>query len=92
MGTGVLYDDKVLCPWHGAAFNIVTGAMDAAPALDGLPVFKVVERDGKFYVLLPKEVPRSHPAPLSKRDKSNKTHYVIIGGGPAGLNCAETLR
>lgn len=29
---------------------------------------------------------------MSKRDPNNKTHFVIIGGGPAGLNCAETLR
>ena len=30
--------------------------------------------------------------PLTKRDPKNETHYVIVGGGPAGLNCAETLR
>ena len=30
--------------------------------------------------------------PLTKRDPNNTQHFVIIGGGPAGLNCAETLR
>ena len=30
--------------------------------------------------------------PLTKRDPENKEHFVILGGGPAGLNCAETLR
>ena len=29
---------------------------------------------------------------MAKRDPANKKVYVIIGGGPAGLNCAETLR
>lgn len=29
---------------------------------------------------------------MAKRDINNKTRYVIIGGGPAGLSCAETLR
>lgn len=29
---------------------------------------------------------------MSKRDPENKEKYVIIGGGAAGLNCAETLR
>ena len=30
--------------------------------------------------------------PLTKRDPHNHTHFVIIGGGAAGLNAAETLR
>lgn len=29
---------------------------------------------------------------MVKRDLSNTQRYVIIGGGPAGLSCAETLR
>jgi len=29
---------------------------------------------------------------MSKRDPENKQKFVIIGGGAAGLNCAETLR
>ena len=38
------------------------------------------------------ELPKSIPQPLSKRDPENKNNYVIIGGGAAGLNAAETLR
>lgn len=30
--------------------------------------------------------------PLTKRDPKDTRNYVIIGGGAAGLNCAETLR
>lgn len=30
--------------------------------------------------------------PMMTRDPLNKTHMVIVGGGAAGLNCAETLR
>ena len=37
-------------------------------------------------------LPKKKSMPLAKRDPDNKTHFVIIGGGPAGLNCAETLR
>lgn len=29
---------------------------------------------------------------MSKRDPENKEKFVIIGGGAAGFNCAETLR
>jgi nitrite reductase/ring-hydroxylating ferredoxin subunit len=39
MHTGLLVDDKLLCPWHTAAFSVVTGALEGAPSLDGLPVF-----------------------------------------------------
>jgi apoptosis-inducing factor 3 len=34
---GVLFDDKVLCPYHAAGFSVVTGAIDSAPGLDGIP-------------------------------------------------------
>lgn len=29
---------------------------------------------------------------MAKRDPHDKRRYVVIGGGPAGLLCAETLR
>jgi NAD(P)H-nitrite reductase large subunit len=29
---------------------------------------------------------------MAKRDPTNQTKYVIIGGGPAGVSCAEALR
>ena len=90
---GMLFDDKVLCPAHAAGFSVVTGEPETAPGLDGLPSFPVVEKDGKFFVQLPKgALPKSVSQPLSKRDPSNTNNYVIIGGGAAGLNAAETLR
>ena len=47
---GVLFDDKVMCPFHAAAFSIVTGAPELAPALDVIPKYDVVEKNGKHYV------------------------------------------
>ena len=41
MSTGLLFDDKILCPWHAAAFSVVTGAVENAPGIDGLPKFDV---------------------------------------------------
>ena len=29
---------------------------------------------------------------MSKRDPADNRRFVVIGGGPAGLNCAEALR
>jgi nitrite reductase/ring-hydroxylating ferredoxin subunit len=92
LSTGLMFDDKVLCPWHAAAFNVVTGAVENAPGIDGLPTFTVSERDGKAYVTVPLVLPRSQTAPLAKRDPNDKRRYVIIGGGPAAVNCAEALR
>ena len=90
---GEMFDDKLLCPAHGAAFSVVSGEPESAPALDGIPTFPVVERDGKTFVQIPQEgLPRTVTQVLTPRDYDNKTHFVIIGGGAAGLNCAETLR
>ena len=47
---GEMFDDKLLCPAHGAAFSVVSGEPESAPALDGIPTFPVVERDGKTFV------------------------------------------
>jgi len=89
----MLFDDKVMCPAHAAGFSIVTGKPEKAPGLDGIPSYQVVNKDGKWFVEVPEEgLPKAATMPMTKRDPSNSQHYVIIGGGPAGLNCAETLR
>ena len=92
LSTGLLFDDKVLCPWHAASFSVVTGAVESAPGLNGLPKFEVSTKDGKHFVTVPVPLPGSLPQPLAKRDPADTRRFVIIGGGPAGLNCAETLR
>ena len=90
---GMLFDDKVLCPAHAAGFSIVDGKPEQAPGLDGIPSYLVIHRDGKWFVEVPEAgLPKTASMPLSKRDPASESHYVIIGGGPAGLNCAETLR
>ena len=93
LSQGAMFDDKVLCPWHGAGFSVTTGALEYAPATDGLPSYKVIEsKDGKWYVSVPKDLKLYQTAPMVKRDPSNMTRMLIIGGGAAGLSCAETLR
>jgi nitrite reductase/ring-hydroxylating ferredoxin subunit len=60
MSTGLMFDDKVLCPWHAAAFSVKTGAVENAPGMDGLPKFDITEKDGKNFVTVPVPLPRKH--------------------------------
>ncbi|KAM7349038.1 apoptosis-inducing factor 3 isoform 3-T4 [Cochliomyia hominivorax] len=93
--TGVLGDGRVRCPWHGACFNIDTGDIEDFPGLDSLPCFKVdIEKDGQVMLRAKrKELESSRRLKnMVKRDPKNHLCYVIIGGGPAGAVCSETLR
>ena len=89
---GVLFDDKVLCPWHAAGFSVTSGAIEYAPGLDGVPKYGITEKDGKHFVRVPKKMKHTEVAEMATRDPNNHTKMVIVGGGAAGLNCAETLR
>nr|XP_046244886.1 apoptosis inducing factor mitochondria associated 4 [Scatophagus argus]XP_046244887.1 apoptosis inducing factor mitochondria associated 4 [Scatophagus argus]XP_046244888.1 apoptosis inducing factor mitochondria associated 4 [Scatophagus argus]XP_046244889.1 apoptosis inducing factor mitochondria associated 4 [Scatophagus argus] len=91
---GALVGDRVRCPFHGACFNVRTGDIEEYPGLDSLPCYKVKVEDGKVYVTINK-----NSLKLTKRVKEmcsvvpDIQHTILlIGGGPAALVCAETLR
>ncbi len=49
LGEGALVDDTVSCPWHGAVFNVKTGACTGGPAASDVKSFPVkVEGDDVF--------------------------------------------
>lgn len=89
---------RVLCPWHGACFNVTTGDIEDAPGLDSLECFKVRIEGEDVYVQAEesqlKQSSRKLPSLtidnqiLQGQDKT----VVIIGGGSGGLVAAETLR
>jgi apoptosis-inducing factor 3 len=85
-------DDKIVCQFHNAAFSILTGAPENAPALDGIPIFEIIENEGKYFAKVPTVLPKKQPMPMCTRDPSDTRKFVIIGGGAAGLSAAETLR
>ena len=41
LGEGALSGDTVACPWHGAHFNVKTGAVTVPPARTGVRSFPV---------------------------------------------------
>lgn len=92
LAKSIMADDKVVCPFHNAAFSILTGEPEHAPALDGIPVFEIVQKGGKTYVKVPYPLPKKKPMHMAKPDGSDSRRFVIIGGGAAGLSAAETLR
>ena len=94
MDKGVLIDRLLKCPFHGASFDILTGKVDTAPSIDDLDTYEIINENDKLFVKLPSSI-RNNGAKIremAKRDYSNKTKYVILGGGPAGLSGAESLR
>jgi len=93
LGKGLLFDDKVLCPFHNSAFSVITGYPEQGPVFDGLATYDIKEADGKLHITVPKSkfnVPVTMN--MSKRNPNDHRRYVIVGGGPAALSCAETLR
>ena len=56
LANGVLFDDKVLCPWHAAGFNVTSGALEYSPGIDGLPKYAVHEKDGRWFVRVPRKL------------------------------------
>ncbi|KZC13355.1 Apoptosis-inducing factor 3 [Dufourea novaeangliae] len=93
--TGALGDGRIRCPWHGACFNIRTGDIEDYPGLDSLPCYKVhVDDSGLVRVRANrKDLGLNRRVKhMCEQDPSNQTTVVIVGGGPAGATCAETLR
>ena len=41
LGEGMLEGEEVECPWHGARFNVKTGAVCNPPADEGVTAYKV---------------------------------------------------
>ncbi|KAL1456948.1 hypothetical protein WDU94_001631 [Cyamophila willieti] len=92
---GSLGDGRVRCPWHGACFNITTGDIEDFPGMDSIPCYKVtVQEDDSVVVQARKDELKNkkRKLPMSKHICENQETYVVVGGGPSGAICVETLR
>jgi 3-phenylpropionate/trans-cinnamate dioxygenase ferredoxin subunit len=50
LGEGVLEEFAIVCPRHGAKFDVRTGAVTAMPAVAPIEAFPVQEKDGRIHV------------------------------------------
>jgi 3-phenylpropionate/trans-cinnamate dioxygenase ferredoxin subunit len=55
LGDGTLEGHKVVCPRHGAEFDIRTGKVLELPAVEDIPAYPVQIRDGNIFLGVPKE-------------------------------------
>lgn len=94
LSTGALSEGRIRCPWHGACFNIQTGDIEDFPGLDSIPCYKVNVEQGKVRVRAKRSDLEANKRvkDMVKRDPSNDETFVVIGGGPSGGICVETLR
>lgn len=92
--TGVVGEGRIRCPWHGACFNIETGDIEDFPGLDSIPCYQVRVEEGQVIVRAKKSELQANKRTLlmTKRDVNDSRIFLIVGGGPSGATCAETLR
>jgi apoptosis-inducing factor 3 len=86
LAEGVRRGDRVVCPWHKAAFCLKTGAVLDPPAVDRLRRYDARIDGGHVLVTLP--ATDVADAPLS----DDRRCFVIVGAGAAGAVAAQTLR
>ena len=89
LSEGVLRGETVTCPWHKAAFSVVTGRCMEPPAVDDLPRFETSLSVGRV-LAEPDDAAGKAGPPV--RDVADPRCMVIVGDGAAGSACAQTLR
>jgi len=83
LAEGRVFGGAIHCPWHHACFDLATGRAHG-PGIAAIACLDVVLADGTLRVGAKRE-PKPDPIAAPKA-------VVIIGGGAAGVACAEALR
>ena len=84
LAEGLVVGKTVRCPWHHACFDLENGHAKG-PALTSIACFDVITQNGLVRV-------GKKRGPSQAATVQGPSSVVIIGAGPAGAACAETLR
>jgi NADPH-dependent 2,4-dienoyl-CoA reductase/sulfur reductase-like enzyme/nitrite reductase/ring-hydroxylating ferredoxin subunit len=87
LAKGLIVDGTVRCPLHHASFDLRSGEALRAPALDPIACWRV-ERVGDTAFVRERLPVAGKPAAPTVAPHE----VVIVGGGAAGLACADQLR
>jgi NADPH-dependent 2,4-dienoyl-CoA reductase/sulfur reductase-like enzyme/nitrite reductase/ring-hydroxylating ferredoxin subunit len=93
LAEGALCGTRIVCPWHHAVFNVISGDLEDPPALDSLVSYSVRVEGERILVSLPEEIEDRRTPLMVKRDSAaDPRQFVIIGAGAAGYAAAQALR
>ncbi|KAJ5895571.1 Apoptosis-inducing factor 1 [Penicillium taxi] len=87
-------EGRITCPWHGACFNVTTGDVEDAPALNALKTFEVFEKEGAVYIRgVEADIKAGHRNPSIQCSGSKaEEKVVVVGGGSGAIGVVQTLR
>ena len=93
LAEGVLSGNNVICPWHNACFNVISGDRQEPPGLDSLTPYQVRIEGEQVIVSVP-ESGSGLRTPLMAQSvpATDARTFVVLGGGAAGANAVEALR
>lgn len=97
-GGGRVGAPTVSCSLHDATFDLATGRVVRGPGIDGIATYKVDVVGDTVFAEVPREIidggkHKAVPRDMAKPDfKKDKRVFALLGGGPASLSAAETLR
>jgi NADPH-dependent 2,4-dienoyl-CoA reductase/sulfur reductase-like enzyme len=86
-------DQRVVCPWHMASFDVQTGQQCEPPGLDGLTAYPLIVDGDNIIVEVPEGSSPHQTPPMATHepDEDGRT-FAILGAGIAGQAAAEMLR
>ncbi|KAI0316418.1 flavoprotein [Amylostereum chailletii] len=97
LAKGVLTaDGRVVCPWHGACFNVCTGDIEDAPGPSPIHSFRTSVKDGQIHVTADPTYTtaagKSRAPKVSTTVEEGGPGVVIVGGGSGAYGVVESLR